>query len=334
MWRNRANSRFRPSPLGYTLRRIAVAPSVPATRFFRQPRVGIIGCGDVGLRCAAAMRGRVRMVALTSSPQRVSELRAAGVLPIVGNLDCDTQDDDATARNRYSGLHRIAKLAAHWLYLAPPRSVQGILDCSRTGHLIKAWRHIRQRSIHIAYVSTTGVYGNRNGDWVHEHTVPAPSTTRAHRRVSAEQQLRRASAQSSWVTTLLRAPGIYAPDRAGSMPLERLRKGLPVLVAEDDVYTNRIHADDLAQACVRAVWRGKPQRVFNVCDDAQMKLGDFLDTVARHHDLPKPERVTRAEMAQRVSPMRMSFLNESRRIGNTRLKELRVQLRYPKPLFA
>jgi nucleoside-diphosphate-sugar epimerase len=130
--------------------------------------------------------------------------------------------------------------------------------------------------------------------------------------------------------SVLRIPGIYASDREGGRPQERVARGAPVLAAEDDGYTNHIHADDLARACIAALWRGRPQRVVQVCDDTDMKTGDYYDLVADLAGLPRPARVTRAQAGERFSPAQWSFLNESRRLSNARMKrELRLRLRRP-----
>jgi nucleoside-diphosphate-sugar epimerase len=132
--------------------------------------------------------------------------------------------------------------------------------------------------------------------------------------------------------TLLRVPGIYAGDRAGGHPRERLLRGSPVLERGDDVYTNHIHADDLARACVAALHRGLPQRAVHVCDDGEMLMGDYYDLAADLCGLPRPKRIPRTQAAERFSAMQLSFLSESRRLINGRLKrELRLQLRYPGP---
>jgi nucleoside-diphosphate-sugar epimerase len=129
---------------------------------------------------------------------------------------------------------------------------------------------------------------------------------------------------------VLRIPGIYASDRPGGHPRERLQQALPVLRPQDDVYTNHIHADDLARACVAALHRGLPQRTLNACDDTELKMGDYFDLAAALGGLPPPPRVSREEAASAMSPMRLSFMGESRRLRNRRLKrELRVRLRYP-----
>ena len=128
----------------------------------------------------------------------------------------------------------------------------------------------------------------------------------------------------------MRIPGIYAPDREGGTPRGRLLKGTPVLRAEDDVYTNHIHAHDLARACLAALWRGKPQRVSHTSDDTDLKMGDYFDLAADLYQLPRPPRLTREHAALQLPAMQLSFMSESRRLDNRRLKqELKVVLHYP-----
>jgi nucleoside-diphosphate-sugar epimerase len=129
---------------------------------------------------------------------------------------------------------------------------------------------------------------------------------------------------------VLRIPGIYAPDREGGTPRERLLRGTPVLAREDDVFTNHIHANDLARACQLALWRGKSQRTYNVNDDSQMLMGDYFEMAASLYGLTKPPRISRAQAQTELPAMQLSFMSESRRMVNTRMKrELRLQLRYP-----
>lgn len=282
---------------------------------FRRERVLIVGCGDVGLRVARLLRPHVRLLALTSSPDRKAELRAHGLTPLSGNLD-----HPAT-------VHRLAGLATRVLHLAPPPG-EGWHD-PRTRALTQA---LRRRSLPamLVYGSTSGVYGDCDGAWVNEARPARPHTPRAQRRVAAEQSVRFYGRSAGARVSVLRIPGIYAPDREGGTPRERLRKGTPVLTAEDDVYTNHIHADDLACACVLALWRGSPQRVYNVNDDTVLKMGDYFDLAADLYGLPRPPRVPRSTAQDKLPLMLLSFMSESRRMDNTRLKqELRVQLRYP-----
>ena len=264
------------------------------------------------MRCLPLLRGRWRIAALTSSPQRFDELRAAGATPILGNLD------DAASLNRLSGW------ADAVLHLAPPQNT-GSTDL-RTRNLLRSLAG--SPPARIVYASTTGVYGDCGGAFFDESRAVAPSTDRARRRVDAEAQLRAFDA----TVTILRVPGIYASNRVGGHPRERLAKGSPVLRAEDDVFTNHIHADDLARACVLALYRGRPQRVLHVCDDSNLRMGDYFDLAADLCGLPRPPRVSRAEAAALMSPMQLSFMSESRRLDNHRLKsELKLRLRYPLP---
>jgi nucleoside-diphosphate-sugar epimerase len=316
-----------------------------------------------------ALAGRMRVFALTSSPDRRDVLRAAGAVPLIGNLD-HPQD-----------LRRLRGLADYVLMLAPPPA-QGS-DDPRSAHLATALRRpavglraarssrpqacnrlralrkslivakpahpgidaarrvlqqatIVSRTRKVAYASTTGVYGDAAGARIDERRLPQPGTDRAKRRVSAEATWRgiapaRARAphleMAAWRAVVLRIPGIYGQGR---LPLERLQRGLPRLHPEEDVYTNHIEIGDLARSAVAALWRGSAQRVIHACDGQEMKMGDYFDAVADAASLPRPPRLSAAEVKAAVSPAMWSFMSESRRLLNDRLKgELRVKLRFP-----
>ena len=289
---------------------------------FRRQRVLIVGCGDVGLRTAgqlgAPQSQRVRLLALTSSPERVRLLRACGMTPLVGDLD-----DPASLR-------RLAGLAQRVVHLAPPPSdKRGDTERDpRTKALLQALR-LRTLPQALVYGSTTGVYGDCKGQLVDETRTVNPHTPRAQRRVDAEG-LVRFFGRSGVRSSILRIPGIYAQDREGGTPRERLLKKTPVLLAQDDVYTNHIHANDLARACAAALWRGKPQRVVNVCDDTDLKMGDYFDLAADLMGLSRPPRIARSTANESLPLMLLSFMKESRRLDNTRMKkELRLQLQVP-----
>lgn len=275
----------------------------------------IVGCGDVGQRVAARLPPGVRVLALTSSAERVAALRAQGLVPLRGDLD------DAAS------LRRLAGLADRVLHLAPPPG-EGARD-ARTRALGQALlRRTRPRA--LVYGSTSGIYGDCGGDWVAETRRPAPRTERALRRLDAEASVRFLGRAGGVRASVLRIPGIYAPDRAGGTPRERLAKGTPVLRAEDDVYTNHIHADDLARGCIAALWRGRAQRVVNASDDTVLKMGDYFDLAADLYGMARPPRVAAAEARGQLPLMVLSFMSESRRLLNQRLKrELRLALHYP-----
>ena len=281
----------------------------------RRPTLLIVGCGDVGLRVLKLLRGRWTVWALTSSPGRLPALRAAGAVPLLGNLD-----DPRT-------LGRLGGLADRVLHLAPPPGT-GHTD-PHTAHLLRALAR-GGRTSRLVYGSTTGVYGDCGGEAVDETRAVNPATDRARRRVDAEARLQHFGRHSGCHVTILRIPGIYALDREGGDPRERVRRGTPALQAADDVYTNHIHADDLARACVRALMAGLPQRVVNVCDDTDLRMGDYFDLVADLWHLPHPPRISRATALATLPPMMMSFMSESRRLSNERMKrELGMVLRYP-----
>jgi nucleoside-diphosphate-sugar epimerase len=274
-------------------------------------RLLIIGCGDVVRRALPQLLRRWRVYALVR--QHDPALSALGVTQLRGDLDC---------RATFT---RVAGLAHAVLHSAPPPD-NGLLD-ARTRRLVAALRRRESLPRRLVYISTSGVYGDCGGAQVDETRTPAPTTARAQRRLDAERCLRRFGRQSSCRVAILRAPGIYAADR---LPLERLRKGLPLLRAEEDVYTNHVHADDLAQMCIAALRCAPAQRIYNATDDSDLQAGAWFDKLADASGLPRAPRVTKTALAEMVSPLQFSFLAESRRLDNARLKrELLPQLRYP-----
>jgi nucleoside-diphosphate-sugar epimerase len=286
---------------------------------FRRQRVLIVGCGDVGLRVARLLLPRVQLLALSSSSERRPEFRARNITPLAGNLD-----QPATLR-------RLAGLATRVIHLAPPPG-ENLPDWRRDPRTLALLRALRLRSLpqSLVYGSTSGVYGDCGGEWARETRSVNPHTPRAQRRVDAEQQLRFFGRSSGARVHTLRIPGIYAPDREGGTPRGRLLKGTPVLAPADDVFTNHIHAGDLARACIAALWRGKPQRTTNASDDTELKMGDYFDLAADLYQLPRPPRVARSTAQDELPLVLLSFMSESRRLDNTRLKqELRLRLHYP-----
>jgi len=179
----------------------------------------------------------------------------------------------------------------------------------------------------IVYLSTSGVYGDCAGERVDETRPVNPMTARAMRRVDAERQLSAWCAPRDVALVVLRVPGIYAPDR---LPVERLRKGTPALREEDEGYTNHIHADDLATIALRALQDDAPPGIYNASDDSEMKMGAWFDLVADRSGLPRPPRIARSEADGRIPAELLSFMQESRRLCNRKMKrELAVTLAYP-----
>jgi len=278
-------------------------------------RLLIIGCGDVLRRALPHLIRHWRVYALVR--QRDAALAALGVTQLLGNLD-----------DRRS-LDRLAGLADAVIHSAPPPN-EGHRD-PRTTRLLAALSKGRGKGKSlprsVVYIGTTGVYGDCAGASIDETRPLAPLSDRARRRVDAERQLRAFARRTGCRLAILRAPGIYAEDR---LPLERLHKATPLIRAEEDAYTNHIHAEDLARACVAALTRGRHLQVANAVDDTDLKMGDWFDLLADTFALPRSPRLSKAEALAQLSPMQRSFMGESRRIGNRRLKdELRLRLRYP-----
>jgi len=278
-------------------------------------RVLLIGCGDVALRTARLLHPKVRLYGLTRRIEDVAKLRAHGIVPIVGDLD------------RLRSLERLRAAPFAVLHFAPPPSDGR--DDSRTRKLIATLARARSIPQRFVYISTSGVYGDCGGAHVAETRPRRAATPRSHRRVAAEDRLRDWARRYGVALSILRAPGIYAETR---LPLDRIRQGTPVLSPEYDVFTNHIHAEDLARATVAALFHAKPNRAYNVTDDAELQMGGWFDTVADAFQLPRPPRVSWEEAEGRIAPLPLSYMSESRRLSNARMKrELRVRLRYRTP---
>jgi len=276
-------------------------------------RLLIIGCGDVGLRVALLLRLRYRIYALTRNPDQPAALRERGIVPLTGDLD------------KPETLSGLSGLAHEVIHLAPPPA-HGMTD-TRTAHLIAALGRGRSLPQHFIYISTSGVYGDCRGALIDETSPLRPQTDRARRRADAEGRLRAWGVRTGVRVSILRVPGIYAADR---LPVARIKRGTPALLSEDDGYVNHVHADDLAHMVVAALHHGQANRSYNASDDAPQKMGDYFDLVADRYNLPRPPRMARADAYAAVPENLRSFMNESRRLTNRRIKlELRVRLRYP-----
>lgn len=265
------------------------------------------------MRMLPLVRERYRIYALSHTPERFARLRELGVIPLLGDLD------------RAASLAPLAGLATDVIHSAPPQP-RGRRDL-RTARLIAALAKGASLPQQVVYISTSGVYGDCGGELVEETARVKPLTERALRRADAERQLREWGSRAHVRVSILRAPGIYAADR---LPVERLARGTPALRDAEDTYVNHVHADDLAHMIVAALRHGTPNRSYNAVDDVPQKMGEYFDLVADSFGLPRPPRVARDEAIRVLPPVLMSFMSESRRLSNRRIKdELRYRLRYP-----
>jgi nucleoside-diphosphate-sugar epimerase len=287
-------------------------------REFRRLRIAIIGYGDVARRIvnqnARHQRHGPRLILIgrsvtagteSSNPSRHAALR----------WDLDRPQ---TAK-------QITRLASAAIMLAPPAESPTLTEDLRSRRLAIGVRQTMRRPPWV-YISTTGVYGDHRGAVVNETTRCSPKQPRSRRRLDAERAFRPLGAH------ILRVPGIYGHDR---LPTARLAAAQPALLAKDDVFTNHIHAEDLATICWLALFRGLPGRVTNAVDQSQLKMADYFDAVADATELPRPPRVSKDTMMTmgregKIHPMMLGFLSESRQVTTQRLdQELGVRLRFP-----
>ena len=272
----------------------------------------IIGCGDIAMRVAPLLRQQYRLLGLIRSKSKLENLHRNNITPIFGNLD------------HRSDLNRIGGIADVIFHFAPPTN-SGSVDL-RTRNLLMALSCHRLPT-RLIYISTSGVYGNHHGAQVSESSNLYAESLRSLRRLDAESQIRQWATRNAINANILRVPGIYSFDR---LPIERLRAESPAIVDEEDSYCNHIHADDLARIVVSTLRFGKTNRAYNTNDDSELKLGEYFDLVADKLNLPRPPRFSRDIVKQTVSSAQWSFMQDSRRLTNARIKkEMRLRLKFP-----
>ncbi len=266
--------------------------------------VSIVGCGYTGLRLSrrwlaagAAVRGTARRA------ESLREIAATGAHPVALDLDAPR-------------LATLLELRGELVYYAAPPPADGSADPRLERFLDGSGGAMRR----LVYLSTTGVYGDHGGARVDEETPPAPLSARAVRRLAAEVYLRDWAERRGVSWCILRVAGIYGPGR---LPLERLRRGEPAIVPEEATPANRIHVEDLVTACIAAgVSAHADRRIVNVTDGTDDSLTGYLQRVARIANLPAPPLVSRERAQAALSPAAWSFLAESRRVDNRRMREL------------
>ena len=273
--------------------------------------VFIVGCGDIGCRLARRFQSQgTPVAALARSPLRARALEASGITPYSGDLD-----DAAPPLSLPAGIDTL-------YYLAPPPP-SGLGD-PRVVHALEALKSPPNR---LVYISTSGVYGDCDGKWIDETAPLNPKTDRGRRRLEAERLVRDYAARTGCESLVLRVPGIYGDGR---LPVVRIQQGLPVIAPLEAPFSNRIHADDLAEACFKARTLGSPGQAYNISDGNPSTMTDYFWQVADHLGLPRPPAIPLVEARKVLTPAMLSFLEESKRLDNRKMREeLGVVLRYP-----
>ncbi len=274
--------------------------------------VFIVGCGYIGARVAPREIERGNNVrALARSTQSAERLCAAGVEPVTGDLD-----------QPLSLPRRVLADAIIYYFAAPPST--GTMDSRMETFLRAIDRAALPRRVIL--ISTTAVYGDRGGDWVTEDDTPNPQTDRARRRLAAERSLHGWSDEAGVPVVVLRVPGIYGPGR---LPVARLKNAQPVLCEHEAPWSNRVHADDLVEACLAAADCVHPGATYNVSDGNPSTMTDFFNRVADALGLERPPQMSMERAKQALTPELLSYLAESKRVDNYKMQaELGVTPRY------
>lgn len=177
----------------------------------------------------------------------------------------------------------------------------------------------------IGYLSTTGVYGDRQGAWVDEGSALEPSTLRGQERVAAEHAWQILAREYGLPLHIFRLAGIYGPGRG---PFAKLRAGSARRIIKPGQVFSRIHVEDAAQVLLASIMRPNPGAVYNLCDDDPAPPEDIIAHAAEISGLPLPPPEDFATAG--MTGMARSFYAESKRVSNRRIKEeLGVALTYP-----
>jgi len=266
-------------------------------------RLFCFGLGFSALALAQQLRDKGFAIAGTCrSKEKAAALREEGIEAFVYGPD--------------RALDPAALKGTTYLLLSIPPDDNGDLVARDLGNSLQAlplqW---------VGYLSTTGVYGDRGGDWVDELTPLAPSTARGRRRLEAEEQW----AALDLPLHIFRLAGIYGPGRN---QLATLRAGTAKRIIKEGQVFSRIHVEDIANVLAASIAHPAPGTAYNVCDNEPAPPQDVVTYAAELLGIEPPPEVPFEEAD--LSPMAKSFYAESKRVSNKRIREdLGVTLRYP-----
>ncbi len=273
----------------------------------------IVGCGYTGLQLAERriMHG-YNVHALSRTLDHCQLLQDKKIRVTRGDLDHDKPlvFPDINIENLF--------------YLVPPNPA--VAGDRRVAKLLTALNHVSPPN-RIVYISTTGVYGDAKGAWVDEKSEINPLSRNAKNRVVAELAFKEWCQFNAVNLTILRVAGIYGSER---LPVKRIKQGLKVVKKSESAVSNRIHVFDLVSICERVTATDEVFDIVNVADGNPSTMTDYFVKVAKMYDLPQPEEITMNQAMQEFSSEMISYLKESKKVSNKKLREkLGYCLRYP-----
>lgn len=276
----------------------------------------IFGCGDVGRRIVRFLLDEgaepKEISGLVNSEISKSKAADLGISTEIVDLDCLENDLFVCHQTQM------------YYTIAPQKSGREDL---RSSAVIKQFEKNGILPMKVVLISTTGVYGDYKGEWVDEQSEASPQTDRGKRRLSSEQQWLEWGSRNFVSVSVLRAPGIYAYSR---IPRQRIAKKIPVVSAEECGFTNRVHADDLARACIQTMDKAVHTDIYNVTDGRPGKISEYLQAAAKVLEMPPLPEISMQQAQQELSEGMLSYLSESRKISNRKLiDELGFELLYP-----
>lgn len=266
----------------------------------------IIGCGYVGREiCPLLETNHQSPVCIVRTQESLSRLTSKGRTAFVTDLDTAPLAIDTD------------KIPIHnnqIYYFAPPSS------CDDNDHRMANFISICQshRPKKIVYISTSGVYGDCQGRVVNEETNLSPITSRAKRRVNAEQLLINYCNQYDCSYVILRVGGIYGAER---LPIHRLNK-ITVICPDEAPSSNRVHVIDLARICYRAMNGSVTNEIINVSDGHSTSMTDYYYKIADLAGVPRPRCVPMSQANKELSPAMLSFVKESRQLSVEKMNSL------------
>jgi nucleoside-diphosphate-sugar epimerase len=263
----------------------------------------IAGCGYIGQRLAQSLNEKQNTVfGLAKSNETLTNIKSLGTQPVKIDLDSEYTLNQSVFHH-------------YCLYYFAPPPATGETDNRINAFLNK----LPSTPEKIVLISTTGVYGDNQGNWVSEESQTNPTVPRAMRRCNAEKVLTSWCQSNNVDYIILRVSGIYSSDR---LPIERIQQKKPVICEQESPFSNRIHAEDLVNICRIAMQSNIKNEIFNCSDGNPTTMFDYFNQVAEKHNLPKPPVINLQEGQAQLSAGMMSYMNESRKVNSNKLRDV------------